>query len=148
MLAAKLARLAAAALIAATSAWAQEPRHGGTAVVALGSDPAGLNPDITVGVPDVFTGCILYDGLVRFAEGFKIVPSLARSWTISPDALTYTFQLNKASCFMSPLSNLPNKPSPPTEKKSACNLACWSTVASCLIDVHCLSGSSSHTPCP
>ena len=97
MLAAKLARLAAAALIAATSAWAQEPRHGGTAVVALGSDPAGLNPDITVGVPDVFTGCILYDGLVRFAEGFKIVPSLARSWTISPDALTYTFQLNKAS---------------------------------------------------
>ncbi|MCX7160344.1 MAG: ABC transporter substrate-binding protein, partial [Proteobacteria bacterium] len=34
---------------------------------------------------------------MRFAEGFKIVPSLAKSWAISPDALTYTFQLNKAS---------------------------------------------------
>src|SRR4051812_25062231 len=76
---------------------AEQPRYGGTAIAALGSDPATLNPDITVGVPDVFAGCILYDGLVRFAEGFKIVPSLAKSWTISPDALTYTFQLNKAN---------------------------------------------------
>ena len=93
-----IGRLAAcAALVASTALLAQEPRHGGTAVAALGSDPAGLNPNITVGVPDVFTGCILYDGLVRFAEGFRIVPSLAKSWTISPDALTYTFQLNKAS---------------------------------------------------
>jgi peptide/nickel transport system substrate-binding protein len=91
-------RLAAcAALLASTSLMAQEPRHGGTAVAALGSDPAGLNPNITVGVPDVFAGCILYDGLVRFAEGFKIVPGLAQSWTISPDALTYTFKLHKAS---------------------------------------------------
>src|SRR6476659_8708073 len=93
-----LGRLAACFALAASSAlMAQEPRHGGTAVAALGSDPAGLNPNVTVGVPDVFAGCILYDGLVRFAEGFKIVPSLAQSWTISPDALTYTFKLHKAN---------------------------------------------------
>src|SRR5471032_2487333 len=96
-----LRTLACCALLASAFAHAQapaeQPQYGGTAVAALGSDPAGLNPNITVGVPDVFAGCILYDGLVRFAEGFRIAPALAKSWTISPDALTYTFQLNKAS---------------------------------------------------
>jgi peptide/nickel transport system substrate-binding protein len=94
-LAACAALLGSAALCAQGTA--EQPQYGGTAVAALGSDPAALNPDITVGAPDVFAGCILYDGLVRFAEGFRIVPSLAKSWTISPDALTYTFQLNKAN---------------------------------------------------
>ena len=40
---------------------------------------------------------MLYDGLVRFAEGFRIVPSLAKSWEIAPDGLTYTFHLVAAS---------------------------------------------------
>ena len=75
---------------------AQEPRRGGTAIVVIGADPAILNPDVTVGVPDVLTGCMLYDGLVRFAEGFRIVPSLAMSWEIAPDGLTYTFHLVEA----------------------------------------------------
>jgi len=55
--------------------------------------PATLNPDVTVGAPDVLTGCMLYDGLVRFAEGFRIVPSLAKAWEISADGLSYTFHL-------------------------------------------------------
>ena len=59
----------------------------------VGADPATLNPNVTVGVPDVLTGCMLYDGLVRFAEGFRIVPSLAKSWEIAQDGLTYTFHL-------------------------------------------------------
>jgi peptide/nickel transport system substrate-binding protein len=74
-----------------------KPVDGGTAIAALGADPAVLNPDISVGVPDVFTGCIVYDALVRFGEDFKIVPSLAKSWEISEDGLTYTFHLEKAS---------------------------------------------------
>ena len=47
-------------------------------------------------MPDVFTGCILYDALVRFGKDFEIVPNLAKSWEISPDGLTYTFHLEKA----------------------------------------------------
>ena len=76
-------RLFAAALFAAGTALAQQP--GGTAILVVGADPATLNPNVSVGVPDVLTGCILNDGLVRFASGFKVVPSLAKSWTISPD---------------------------------------------------------------
>ena len=85
-----------AAVTASVELAAQEPRHGGTAIVVIGADPAILNPDVTVGAPDVLTGCMLYDGLVRFAEGFRIVPSLAKSWEIAPDGLTYTFHLVEA----------------------------------------------------
>ena len=87
--------LAGLALLLATSTHlaAQEPQRGGTAIVVVGADPATLNPDVSVGVPDVLTGCMIYDGLVRFAEGFRIVPSLAKSWEISPDGLTYTLSL-------------------------------------------------------
>src|SRR3981081_4173447 len=85
-------------LLLATSAGLAAParRRGGTAIVVLGPDPAILNPNVTVGAPDIFTGCMLYDGLVRFAEGFHIVPSLAKSWEIAPDGLTYTFHLARA----------------------------------------------------
>src|SRR6476469_3271478 len=87
-----------ALLLAATSGVsAEEPRRGGTAIAVIGADPAILNPDVTVGAPDILTGCMLYDGLVRFAEGFRIVPSLAKSWEIAPDSLTYTFHLNPAT---------------------------------------------------
>jgi len=82
---------------AGLAAEAGEPRRGGSAIVVIGADPAILNPNVTVGVPDVLTGCMLYDGLVRFAEGFRIVPSLAKRWEIGADGLTYTFHLVNAS---------------------------------------------------
>jgi peptide/nickel transport system substrate-binding protein len=91
-----LVLLAVAALTAPAVA-EESPVRGGTAIAVLGADPAVLNPDISVGVPDVFTGCILYDALVRFGEDFKIVPGLAKSWEITPDGLTYTFHLEEAS---------------------------------------------------
>ncbi|MBI3711271.1 MAG: hypothetical protein HY246_26815 [Proteobacteria bacterium] len=96
---AALACCAVAALGTQSPAPAAEetPQYGGTAIAALGAEPAVLNPDISVGVPDIFTGCILYDALVRFGEGFKIVPSLAKSWEIAPDSLTYTFHLETAN---------------------------------------------------
>lgn len=72
-------------------------RHGGTVVAVLGTDPSVTNPDVSVGVPDLFVGCLLYDGLVRFAKGFEIVPALAKSWDISDDGLTYTLHLEEAS---------------------------------------------------
>src|SRR6476469_7948431 len=86
-----------ALMLAATlGASGQERRRGRPPIAVIGADPASLNPDVTVGAPDILTGCMLYDGLVRFAEGFKIVPSLAKSWEIAPDGLTYTFHLVEA----------------------------------------------------
>lgn len=93
-----LTGLAALLTLASPSARAEETPHpGGTAIAVLGADPAVLNPDVSVGVPDIFTGCILYDALVRFGEGFNIEPGLAKSWEIAPDGLTYTFHLEKAT---------------------------------------------------
>jgi len=85
------AGLAAAALPGA--AQAQAPKRGGTAVMVLGTDPLSLSPDTTNSVPDVAAGCLMHDALVRFKKGFEIVPSLAKSWEISKDGLTYRFDL-------------------------------------------------------
>src|SRR6516225_1313813 len=65
--------LALAGMLAAAPTWAagpEKPRYGGTVVTVLGADPAVLNPGISVGVPDVFVGCILYDSLIRFGKNF------------------------------------------------------------------------------
>jgi peptide/nickel transport system substrate-binding protein len=95
MLVAAAAALAAFAL--AGPAAAQTPKKGGTAVIVIGTDPLSLSPDTTNSVPDVAASCLIYDALVRFKPGFEIVPSLAKSWTISPDGLTYKFELESAN---------------------------------------------------
>lgn len=41
----------------------------------------------------------LYDTLVAAAPGGKLVPSVAESWTVSPDGLAYTFRLRKGVKF-------------------------------------------------
>ena len=72
------------------------PKRGGTAILALGADPATLNPDITVNNNDALIGCMIYEGMVRHAQGFKVVPALAKSWDISEDGLTYKMNLEQA----------------------------------------------------
>ena len=65
--------------------------------------------DMSVPDPDVFydiegNSVILsqYEGLLRYAPGStKIVGSLADSWTVSPDRLTYTFKLHPGVNFHS-----------------------------------------------
>jgi len=65
--------------------------------------------DMSVPDPDVFydvegNAVILnqYEGLLRYAPGStKIVGSLADSWTVSPDRLTYTFKLHPGVRFHS-----------------------------------------------
>jgi peptide/nickel transport system substrate-binding protein len=74
-------------------AQAAEPIRGGTLVIALDSDPPTVNPDITTSVPDVSVGALVYDSLMRIDENFQPSPSLASSWTVSADKLTYTFKL-------------------------------------------------------
>jgi peptide/nickel transport system substrate-binding protein len=83
----------AAALLRDGGAVAAGPRRGGTLVMAIDADPPTVNPAITTSVPDVSVGTLVYDALTRLDENFVPVPSLASSWTISPDKLTYTFTL-------------------------------------------------------
>jgi peptide/nickel transport system substrate-binding protein len=79
-------------------AFADAPsRRGGTVIFALGGDPSVLNPVLSTAIPDSLLGCILYQGLTRVSTTEGISPMLAKSWTISPDGKTYSFELVKAN---------------------------------------------------
>ena len=63
------------------------------------TEPKSLDPAIS---SDITTGVItslIYDNLVQFGVGSDIIPDLARSWTISPDGKTYTFNLRTDATF-------------------------------------------------
>ncbi len=87
---------AAGALFQVGAAQAQTPQKGGTVIFTMVSDPLTFNPSISTNVPDRQLGCITYQGLITVDNDYKVNPLLAKSWTISPDGLTYTFELNKA----------------------------------------------------
>ncbi len=74
----------------------ETPVRGGTLIVTLGGDPPTVNPNVSSGVPDGIIGCAVHQGLTEISAKGLPKPMLAKSWTISPDGKTYTFELNKA----------------------------------------------------
>ncbi len=94
-----LSILASAALIAACSnAFAAK-----TLVYCSEGSPEGFNPQYyTTGTTFDAVSVPMFNRLVEFETGTtNIVPGLAESWTVSPDALTYTFKLRKGVKFHS-----------------------------------------------
>ncbi|MBF0406050.1 MAG: ABC transporter substrate-binding protein [Candidatus Riflebacteria bacterium] len=83
-----------------------EPVSGGTYIRAFPSAVLTLDPR---DIGDSFSHEVsrqIFDGLVEFRLGEKsssektlVVPSLAKSWTISEDRLTYTFELQNDARF-------------------------------------------------
>jgi peptide/nickel transport system substrate-binding protein len=74
---------------------AEQPRRGGTLVVAAPKDPSTLNPAITA---DGTLHHIIHDvieGLVEVDGNWDVHPGLADSWNVSPNGLTITFHLAK-----------------------------------------------------
>jgi peptide/nickel transport system substrate-binding protein len=69
-------------------------------VLGMSVEPPGLDP--TTAAP-VAVGQVvwqnLFEGLVRLDRNGKVVPQLAKSWTISPDGLTYVFTLEQGVKF-------------------------------------------------
>lgn len=55
--------------------------------------PSNLDPQVASAASDVIACENLYSGLVRKNADGEILPDLAESWTVSPDGLTYTFQI-------------------------------------------------------
>ena len=90
-----LAALALSSLTASTAAaqTAGPPQRGGTMIMVLPEDPASVNPALSNSLLDMTIGCQVYQSLVDIDWEFKPKSVLAKSWTISPDALTYTFDL-------------------------------------------------------
>lgn len=71
-----------------------------TFTFAQGADPRGLDP---ARVDDLESGKVIvniYEGLTKYAaDSTKVEPSLAESWEVSPDGLTYTFKLRQGVKF-------------------------------------------------
>lgn len=60
--------------------------------LAWPNDIGPLNPHLYA-PSEMFAQSMIYDSLVTYGEDGKIKPSLAESWDISEDGLTYTFHL-------------------------------------------------------
>jgi peptide/nickel transport system substrate-binding protein len=90
--------VAAGALLALT-AQAQSPRYGGELVFPVPSEPPSYDGhrEETFGL--IHPIAPFYNTLLRVdpfdPSGTKPAPSLAESWTVSSDGLTYTFKLRK-----------------------------------------------------
>ena len=93
--------VAATVLLALTACSAGSSTSGGSSPggdqklsIGLVAEPASLDFTTTDGaaIPQVLLGNV-YETLVKQDDSGKIVPSLAKSWTVSPDRKTYTFDL-------------------------------------------------------
>lgn len=72
--------------------------------VAISAEPLRLDPHDARDAPSSLVNYHVYDRLVELDADGKIVPSLARSWRISPDGLEYTFTLQDGVLFHDGLS--------------------------------------------
>jgi peptide/nickel transport system substrate-binding protein len=74
---------------------------GGTLSVDESGEPAGLDPGFDYDppswdvIPNIFQGLLWYNG----SSTDTFVPVLAKSWTVSPDGMSYTFQLREGVTF-------------------------------------------------
>ena len=85
-----------AVLFCGTTALAQQT----DLTIALQLEPPHLDPtSAAAGAIDSVLYTNVFEGLTRFTQTGAVVPSLARSWDISEDGLTYTFQLAEGVTF-------------------------------------------------
>jgi peptide/nickel transport system substrate-binding protein/oligopeptide transport system substrate-binding protein len=71
------------------------PRDTNTLHLRLSSDPTTLDPALMVDVVGGVVGAKIFNGLVKYGDGMKIVIDIALRWDVSPDGKTYTFYLRK-----------------------------------------------------
>lgn len=74
-------------------ATAPKPARGGTAVEALVGAAGVLNPLFEVDATTRDVDSVIYQGLTTIDAQQNVIGLLASTWTISPDHLSYTFQI-------------------------------------------------------
>ena len=91
--------LALIAGLAAPIAQAEEPKQGGTLVMAIGATPRHLNPAVQSGIATGVPGAQLFATPLRYDEGWEPQPYLAKSWTVSDNGLSVTLNLVEGATF-------------------------------------------------
>lgn len=76
-----------------------EPRRGGSYRYPLSQSPKTLDPARSTDIYTVTVIQQLFDGLVDFDRDLNPIPSIARSWRVSRDGKTYTFDLREGVKF-------------------------------------------------
>ncbi|WP_410606494.1 ABC transporter substrate-binding protein [Amycolatopsis sp. lyj-109] len=94
-----LALTACGASDAGTSGPAGNPVSGGTLTYAINTDADCLDPHQSPADVAGFFARPILDSLVALDAQGKVLPWLAKAWTVSPDGKTYTFQLRDGVTF-------------------------------------------------
>ena len=68
-------------------------------VMGIEDEVSNLDPGETTISVNERVASLLFDGLVEYGEANKIVPGIAKDWTISDDGLEYTFELREGVLF-------------------------------------------------
>ena len=77
-----------------------KPEYGGTLIYAKNGPPISLDPAATKETESSVIVASIFDGLVEQQAGKAAInPALAKSWNISKDGLTYTFNLRSGVTF-------------------------------------------------
>ncbi len=71
------------------------PQRGGTMNIIISPEPPTLMLGINQTTPAAIVGGKIYESLLRYDFDLKPMPGLAKSWSVSPDGLTYTFKLQE-----------------------------------------------------
>jgi len=87
-----VAALAASVLLSVGSAYA-DPHAGGTLNLVSQPEPPSLMHGLVTHVSTQYVSGKVLQGLLTFDTNLKPQPVLAKSWSASPDGLTYTFEL-------------------------------------------------------
>lgn len=69
------------------------PARGGSLTEGVIGTPRFVNPVLALGDADRDLTALVYSGLLKSEEGGRLIPDLAKSYTISDDGLVYTFTL-------------------------------------------------------
>lgn len=75
------------------------PQDGGTLYRRLDMEPTTLNPISAGSRYDRWISHYLFTPLVHLDESLRPIPALAKSWEVSEDGLTFTFELEKNATF-------------------------------------------------
>lgn len=70
-------------------------KYGGVLRTAVTSDPPTLDPAQITDTTSDMVARQIFDGLVDYDENLKIVPVIAKNWSISKDGKVYTFNLRQ-----------------------------------------------------
>ena len=68
-----------------------------TLTMAMSAQPDTLDPQVTAATAAFQVSKSIYDTLIEVDQAGVLVPALATSWAVSPDGLTYTFELAEAT---------------------------------------------------